>query len=737
MVRGILATGVALSALGMAGAAFAQEAPTTESEDITVVGTRTEQDVFEVPATVSTITAEEIEATLATDIKDLVRFEPGVSVRNSPARFTAALGGAGRDGNSGFNIRGLEGNRVLFMVDGVRVPDGFSFGPATFGRGDYVDLDLLSRVEILRGPASSLYGSDGIAGVVSFTTKDPSDYLDEGDSFGGRVRAAYSSADDSWAEGVSLSGRWGDWSAMAAYTRRDAHEQENQGENDSANITRTAPNPQDTESNAAMVRFVYQPSEAHRLRFTAEYSDRETSYEVLSARAIPPLAATSVVDLDGRDESDRSRYAIDYTYDPTDGFFDRAAFSLYYQSANVLEFSAEDRNTAADRTRLSTFDNDVWGASAQFEHLFSTAGVEHRVIYGGDYSVTSQEGIRDGVTPPFGETFPTRPFPTTDYTLAGLFIQDQISFMGGRVVFYPSLRYDAYELEPSADPLYILPIAGQSDSHVTPRLGIVTWPTENFGVFFNYAQGFKAPSPSQVNQGFTNLPSGYTSIPNPDLAPETSEAIELGIRFRRIDAIGAEWRASANVFSAWYDDFIDQVQVGGTFAPGDPAIFQFINLGEVNIWGFEARADGSWDNGFGADIAFSFAEGDQTVAGVTTPLQSIEPWKLVAGLSYDGVHWGGQIIATIVGNKEDSRIAQNRQLPTTDDLFATDSFAILDITGYWNVTEHATLRVGIFNVTDEKYWWWGDVRGVGATSATVDAYTQPGTNFSASIAYRF
>ncbi|MGQ2932221.1 MAG: TonB-dependent receptor plug domain-containing protein, partial [Sphingopyxis sp.] len=93
-----------------------------------------------------------------TDIKDLVRFEPGVSVRRQPARFGAALGSTGRAGNEDFTIRGIGGNRVLIQVDGVRVPMGFSFGAQSVGRGDSVDIGLVKSVEILRGPASALYG---------------------------------------------------------------------------------------------------------------------------------------------------------------------------------------------------------------------------------------------------------------------------------------------------------------------------------------------------------------------------------------------------------------------------------------------------------------------------------------------------------------------------------------------------------------------------------------------------
>ncbi|MCR6643144.1 MAG: TonB-dependent receptor [Terricaulis sp.] len=60
-----------------------------------------------------------------------------------------------------------------------------------------------------------------------------------------------------------------------------------------------------------------------------------------------------------------------------------------------------------------------------------------------------------------------------------------------------------------------------------------------------------------------------------------------------------------------------------------------------------------------------------------------------------------------------------------------------DITAFWNITEAATLRVGVFNVTDEKYWWWSDVRGLTGTPAVLDSYSQPGRNYSASISYRF
>lgn len=727
----LLAGSCAAALCGFAAGAQAQERQIAQADPVTVTATRTALDLFGAPSTVTVIGAEDIETILADDIKDLIRFEPGVSVTSAPARFTAALASTGRDGNAGFNIRGLDGNRVLFQVDGVRVPDAFSFGPASFGRGDYVDLDILQSVEIVRGPASALYGSDGLAGVVSFITRDPDGFLRGDENFALRLRAGYASANDAYTGGVSAAGRAGPWSALFAYTYRDGHETENQGENDALNSTRTTPNPQDITSNSALARIVFAPSAQHRFRLTGDWGDREIITEAYAGRSAGAPIATSVIDLDGVDESERSRLALDYTFENEGGAIDRAFAAVYAQQSALRQFTAEDRFTAADRTRETRFENEVWGASLQLESAFDTGGVSHRLTYGGDYSVTRQEGVRDGTVPPVGESFPSRPFPNTDYTLAGLFVQDEISFLDGQIVLFPAVRYDSYELEPENDALYTAPVSGQSDDRVSPRLGVVIWPAQWFGVFANVAAGYKAPSPSQVNNNFANPLQGYVSIPNPDLRPETSESVEVGVRLRDVRFAGADWRASATAFAGQYDNFIEQIQVGGSFTPMDPARYQFVNLREAEISGAEARAQGRWENGFGFIIAASFAEGDQITGGTRAPLLSVDPVRVVAGLSYDAPSraFGGQLIATYASEKDAADVCAGCFIPP--------EYTVFDMTAYWRITPDAVIRAGVFNISDETYWHWSDVRGLSGASAVRDAFTHPGRNFSISISTRF
>ncbi len=699
------------------------EAEAADGRTIVVSATRTPITIDEAPATISAKSDEEIADDLATDIKDLVRFEPGVSVRRQPARFGAALGSTGRAGNEDFTIRGIGGNRVLIQVDGVRMPMGFSFGAQSVGRGDSVDIGLVKSVEILRGPASALYGSDGLAGAVSFTLSDPEDIL-KGQSVAGLVRGQYASADNEFAETAILAGRSGELSAMVAYTRRDFQELENRGTNDVLGANRTTPNPQDGHSNAATARLVWDPAGGHKVRLTGEYLDNRMVTDLLSGRS------ASVDNLVARDSGKRWRVAGDWIWEGT-GTLEMARASLYWQSAKDRQFTQEDRTPLADRTRLNTFDNRVYGLSAEARAGFVTGPLSHKLVFGGDVSSTRQQGLRDGTVPPAGERFPSSAFPVTDYTLAGLFIGDEISM--GPLTLFPALRFDHYKLSPQNDPL--LPATfvttGQSGSRLSPKMGAVLKLNSEVRLFANYAQGFRAPEPSQVNQFFENLAQGYTSRPNADLGPERSESIEGGIRFTS-EAVSL----SATAFSARYKDFISQEVVGGGFTPNNPAIFQFINLDRVKVEGAEARLELRDKGGLNGQLALSYAKGDviDPQANTRMPLATVDPLKLVAGIGWRDPQgrFGGQLIATHSARKSEARSAG----VCTPSCFRPEAFTILDATAFVALGP-VTLRAGLFNLTNAKYAWWSDVRGLASNTTIADAFTQPGRNGSVSLTYRF
>lgn len=732
-VFALLVTGTASPAL--AADATASDSPPADS--ITVTATRIPQSVLDVPATVSVINAGTIADDMVSDVKDLIRYEPGVSVQRAPARFGAALGSTGRAGDAGFNIRGLDGNRVLIQVDGIRLPDSFDFGAQSVGRGDYVDVGLVKSVEILRGPASALYGSDGLAGAVSFTTSDPEDILGKNRSYAGQIRAGYDSSDRQFSETGILAGRSGDWSAMIAYTRRDGHELKNKGDDDAPNSSRTTPNPQDTRSNAVLAKLVWAPDANNKVRLTLDHLDDHVATEVLSGIAPAASSATSVIGLTARDRTNRNRASLDWRYDGGTGWLTQAQAAFWYQKSRTREFTAEDRNTVADRTRLNTFDNRVIGASVELRSDFATGPLTHKLVYGGDASVTRQDGIRSGTVPTAPDVFPTRAFPITDYWLAGGYVADEIGVGGDRLTIFPTVRFDYYDLSPRRDAL--LPAtfvtASQHGSKLSPKIGAVLKVAGPVSLFANYAQGFKAPAPSQVNQYFENLTSpffAYKTLPNPDLKPETSRTIEGGLRLHS-DAVDM----SVTGYSGRYRNFIDQEITGGMGTVADPIVFQFINLARARIRGVEGKLEGRSPLGLTGSLAISYTRGDTIDAtGAKTPLLSVDPLKLVMGVGYRAPsdRFGGNLTMTHSQGKPEGRTTGG----CTTSCFVPGGFTILDATAFVRVAEAFTVRVGVFNLTNRKYIWWSDVRGLDASAAaTADAYTQPGRNVSASLTARF
>ena len=209
---------------------LAQAGGTPLLKEVVISSTRSEQNPDDLPMRIDVINAQALEEGQVRDLRDVARDQPNITVPRSPARFTLASGSTGRDQNAGFNIRGLEGNRVLMLVDGIRLPRSYVFSANAFGR-DYVDVGLLQRIEVLRGATSALYGSDGMGGLVNFITADPSAFLKEGKILGGRVSAAYDGDDDGKRLGATLAGRTNDtvqWLISANVGR--ANELENMGD---------------------------------------------------------------------------------------------------------------------------------------------------------------------------------------------------------------------------------------------------------------------------------------------------------------------------------------------------------------------------------------------------------------------------------------------------------------------------------------------------------------------------
>jgi hemoglobin/transferrin/lactoferrin receptor protein len=697
---------------------------------VIVSGSRSARANEDVPATVSVITDEEIENKRIENIKDLVRDEPAVTVRRQPSRFSAAGSGTGRDGNAGFNIRGIDGNRVLIQVDGIRIPSAFNFGATNIGRSDYLDVSAVSRVEILRGPASALYGSDGLAGAVSFYTREPNELLRKfGSNAYGSITGSYSSDDKSVGLSAAAALRADKLELLAMVNHRQGHELKNFGTVGGSGSARTQANPSDTSSDGGLIKWVYRLAANQKIAVTLEKIDRSTDTDVLTARnpvAGPPGVA--VATLVANDETQRTRGTVQYTIDDVGSVVaDRAQLVLYSQDGRSRQFSAENRSNGVQRQRDQRYTERLSGLSMQAEREI-TGAISQRIVYGLDASWSESVGSSNGTLPPAGETFPVKRFPDTKYNLIGAFAQNEIGFADNQILLIPALRFDRYELKPEASAQYPSGIpAGSTGSHLSPKLGVVWKLGSGYSTYVNVANGYKAPAPNEVNQGFSNLVQNYQSIANPNLKPETNVTVEIGAR-----KLAGPFTFEAAAFAGRYKDFIGQVQVGGDFTATNPTLFQFRNLSSVKISGAEAKLRYAINPQWALSTAAAYTKGTQETDGVSSPLLSVNPIRVVATASHvsgDG-QYGIDLTAIYSAAKKLGDVS-----PATQ--FLSPSSTTLDINGYWRFHKNAKLTLAVNNLTDRKYWNWSDVQGLSTTSTLLDAYTQPGRAYSLGLKVEF
>ena len=206
-----LAAGVFFWAAPPAGAEDADQPEQAEPADqIVVVAHKDERSVREIAANVTVLSRAELNSELATSVGDVFRYVPGVDYEAAGTRF----------GTEGINIRGIGGNRVAILVDGVPLTDQFDTGSFSNATRDFIDAGLIQSIEVLHGPASALYGSSAIGGVVAVRTPDPDDIIRRGE-IGGDFLGTWRGTDNS-AHGQAMMAL-GDNSlgVMAGYSWRD------------------------------------------------------------------------------------------------------------------------------------------------------------------------------------------------------------------------------------------------------------------------------------------------------------------------------------------------------------------------------------------------------------------------------------------------------------------------------------------------------------------------------------
>jgi hemoglobin/transferrin/lactoferrin receptor protein len=717
---------------------------------------------------VTVLTAADLEAEMANTMEEAIRYIPGVSIVDM-----------GRFGDNGFNIRGLESDRVAITVDGLSLGESVetarSYEFFRGGRGD-VDIDTLKSLAVVKGADSISAGSGALGGAVVFTTKDPADYLNPaGNDTHVGFKAGYSGANDETMGTLTFANRTGIVESMLVYTRREGHETESYYDttNDRTGVGRRTPDPVDSTRDNLLGKLDLQLNEASTLGFMYERGRATNDVDNLSR-----VYAPGYLTRQGHDTNDRDRYGAHYQWLAGNAVFDTLEAQLDRQvtgSRGITTITAGSGCPGGAipclRSENRSTEQTLDRAAVDFSKAFSTGAAQHDLVYGmawqqRDVDFTAVDTRWNAAGDVASVEVDPRQVPKTDVDNWNVYLRDSMRLFDERLTLSAGARYDRYDYSPQVDSTFV-------DRTGTVRDVSFAAPSWQVGAEFRFlpahslwaqvGRGFRAPSVADMYSptSTTTLINAQTGQPlvfndtvsNPDLSSEKSLNVELGYRWSTDDA-----QFGLSVFRDRYDNFIEystltqQIPGGFRTTATGPILYQRAytmptNAGQVTVKGVELEGRVQFNDAWSARLAASYSEGKKQNGD---PLESIVPASAVLGVRYaPSPVWNLTAAVTHAAAKhaDDAyTTAANGTVSTPAWLDKADGYTVLDLFGSWNISEQWRVSAGIYNLTNREYYLWQRVRGVYQGSNTlygyvndegIGRYSEPGRNARVTVAFNW
>jgi hemoglobin/transferrin/lactoferrin receptor protein len=673
--------------------AAAKQAP-----PVVVTATRTTEDPFEAPRTVDLISTERIARLNSRTLPQVLRELPSVLVQETAP------------GQGSPYVRGFTGYHNLLLIDGVRLNNStFRSGPNQYW--STVDSLSLERIEVLKGPASALYGSDAIGGTVQVFTKSPSRYAKGGLAHGGALQARYATAEDSLIARAEfeVGQTWEDGSRTGFLVGADAKSFGTlEGGSDTGNQLET-----DHDETVADVKIEHWFDANSRLVFLHQEYDQNDVPRTHATIYGESFRGTAVgTDRQRNLDQERSLTYLQYHSTGRGGALDGVHLSLSYQVQRELE----DRITSANVERWQAFSVGTIGAFAQFD---ADAGALGTLSYGVDfYHDNVNSWFRRSSGTSASDPIQGQVANDASYDLFGAFVQDLVA-LGDRTELQVGLRYTyaAADADSVRDPSTSQKIALDDDwdeltasAHLRHDLVAGLW-----NVYGGVSQGFRAPSLADLTL-FDTARSGETEVPAPGLDAEQYVGYELGTKVR-----ANSWTATATYYYTDIEDQIQRFPTGTTI--GSSAVITKANVGNGYIHGAELQF--GWEflqqtTLFGSG---SWQYGRVTNYDQSSTLHEEFPSRLMPLTALVGLRWedatGRFHVETNVLHAEDAdktSAADNRdtqRIPPG----GTPGYTIWNVRCGFEVSDRTDVELALENITDVDY----RVHGSGSN--------MPGTNF--------
>jgi len=651
---------------------------------ITVTVTRTATDVFDSPAPVSVLDEWVIRDRAPNTVSDLFKDLPGVDVNGVGTNQTRPT------------IRGQRGQRILLLQDGMRLNN--SRRQQDFGEiPALVDVASVKSVEVVRGPASVLYGTDAIGGVVNVVTRVPTQ-----EGVHGTAGYRFSSHDDQSKGVFSLSGRNGRFSFLTSGTYRDSnpYDAPSGSFGDIRLDSDTEVQNTGIQDDSFNLLLGFAPSPDQDLMFKLErYRADRTGFGFVDPAAFAPDNPLIEIVYPFQDFN---KYTLRYrTHGLNTAVADELDVVGYVQDNErelELGFITPIGPGATLEIKTENFtDLETAGFRAEAK---KQAAERHRLTYGLDFFRDDSKNTDLSTTtilgfgPPMIEEDDTSSVPNATFQSFGGFLQDEIT-LPSAVSVVLGVRFQ--DVQADADPTPGLDASLESQSHqaAVASAGVTVGVTKNLKLIGSLGRAFRAPNLVELFFSGPTPEGAAFQARNPDLEPETSVNVDIGARYR------------GRLFFVEGFVFRNKVKNGIRIAPTGNTInelpeFENVNVDELLFRGVELSGDVQLLNGayFGGNYTYLSTE-DELDKDNPVGESFSSKLNLHVGIEDPGERWFAEYRLRHNGERDEVLLVTSPIGPTLP------SFTTHTVRGGLTVFENTSYRqrigITIANLTDELY----------------------------------
>ncbi|MDY0327925.1 MAG: TonB-dependent receptor [Arcobacteraceae bacterium] len=674
-------------------------------DEVTVSSTNMyETDINDISKVVSVIDEEEIKTKSPTSIIEVMKDSAGVN-------FSRAGGLGGQLSMRGFNSNDL---KIPMSINGER------FRGRNTLEYNMIDPSRVEKIEIIRGPAAAIYGSEAMAGMVNIVTKKAKPNFSEEFTMKPIVQnVSYDSVNNGYGTRVEVegSGQGIDMLLGAGYKTAEDYDtpkgKATHSEYETKHLDGSLGYSFDEDTRLGL-NFKLSDTETHRAGGLGSapgmYADL-TKRVYISERPIKErylgLTYETKPDIEGISKIDTSVYRRTLWTDVVTTTYPNATSTKevhrYVQGplmygGKVVAISDPIKDT-------------IFTAGADF-YLQDWEGAEQEIKGTGTVASVARKKVEsDSTQNNFGTFLLAEHLPNEWLILSA------------------NVRYDYYKTENDADVITIPALTqkiqenkSKTDDVVTYSLGTVIKPKDWLNFTANYSTAYRTPTVNELF-GYGVYGSGYI-LPNPELKSEKSKTIDLSARLIFEDLL-----ASATVYKSDYKDMIswENITYLGTTSR------QRVNIGKATVEGLELDLKYAINNNYTLTWNGAYTKGTDTTT-VDKPLKYIAPFVSNLGLRYDGdlYYVSGHAKYSKAKTRIDTAVERE-----TDSYLVYDVYAGVELKKFLPEFNKTTIRLGVENIFNKAYVDATTYESITSYQSLSNPLLEPGRNFKISLTTRF